>query len=110
MKDVTFFLRGHARSDIVKIRQYTISQWGKGQWQTYKTALFNQLQHLANNPGIGMVIEEVSPNAFSFVLKHHVIYYLKKDAKIIFVGIISSEMSPEKHLTRKKNISNELSC
>ncbi len=110
MKDVKFYLRGHARSDIAKIRQYTISKWGKGQWQTYKAALFKKLQSLANNPEIGLIIEELSPNSFRFPLKDHVIYYLKKDEKIIFVGIISAEMSPEKHLFRRQDISSELGC
>jgi toxin ParE1/3/4 len=110
MKDVKFYLRGHARSDIAKIRQYTINNWGKEQWQAYKTSLFKKLQTLANNPEIGMIIEEISPNSFRFPLKEHVIYYYKKDEKIIFVGIISSEMSPEKHLIRKQDISSELGC
>jgi toxin ParE1/3/4 len=48
-----------------------------------------------------MIIEELSPNPFRFPLKSHVIDYLKKDEMIIFIRIISSEMSPEKHLFRK---------
>jgi hypothetical protein len=31
MKNVMFYLKGHARSDIAKIRQCTINKWGKGQ-------------------------------------------------------------------------------
>ena len=108
MKNVTFYLRGHARTDLTKIRQYTIARWGNEQWKSYKSALFNKLQTLANNPKMGINIEEISPNAYRFPLKDHVLYYLVQDDKIIFVGIISTDMSPEKHILRKQDISNEL--
>ena len=108
MKNVKFFLRGHARSDIAQIRKYTIENWGEPQWRVYKEFLFNKLQNLANNPSIGASIDEISANSFRFPLKDHVIYYLQRDKKIIFVGVLSSSMSPEKHLLRKQNISIEL--
>ncbi len=107
MKNTKYRLRGHARSDIAQIRRYTIKKWGKGQWEIYKTALMKKLQHLADNPEIGMVIDEISLDSFRFPLKDHVIYYLKKDEEVIFVGIIPSSMSPDKHLSRKQMISKE---
>ncbi|MGI2040504.1 type II toxin-antitoxin system RelE/ParE family toxin [Shewanella frigidimarina] len=108
MENRKYFFKGHARSDIAKIRQYTINHWGHNQWYNYKTALFKKIQALANNPQIGLNIDEISPDAFRFPIKNHVIYYLRKEDKVIFVGVLSSGMSPEKHLKREKNISNEL--
>ncbi len=108
MNDVRFFLRGHARSDIAKIRKYTIKNWGTPQWEIYKQSLHKNFQNLANNPAIGTSIDEISSSSFRFPLKNHVIYYLQKDDLIIFVGVLSSSMSPEKHLLRKQDISNEL--
>jgi len=109
MSNVRFFLRGHARSDIAQIRQYTIKNWGEAQWDIYKKYLFKQLQHLANDPTIGIRIDDISPKSFRFPLKNHVIYYFEKDDKVIFVGVISSSMSPECHLLRKHDIDNEFS-
>ena len=72
-----FYLRGHTRSDITRIRRYIIDTWGEKQWVKYKTALLNKLQLLADNPETGIKIEEISDNAFRFPLKDHVVYYLK---------------------------------
>ena len=104
MSNVKFFLKGHARSDIAKIRKYTIKNWGNAPWEIYKKSLFNKLQNLANNPDIGMVIDEISPNAFRFPLNDHVIYYFRRDKDVVFVGVIPANMSPEKHLRRQQNI------
>lgn len=103
-----YFFKGHARSDLAKIRQYTIKEWGYSQWEIYKAALFNKFQTLANTPQIGINIEDISPSAFRFPIKNYVIYYAKKDDTVVFVGILSSELAPEKHLKREKDISNEL--
>jgi len=108
MNNVRFSLRGHARSDIAQIRKYTIENWGKSHWEIYKKSLYKKLQALANNPDIGTSIDEISSNSFRFPLKDHVIYYLNKDDAIIFVGVLSASMSPEKHLLRKQDINNEL--
>ncbi len=107
MNNVRFLLRGHARSDIAKIRKYTIKKWGQDQWEVYKKSLYKKLQTLANTPAIGTNIDEVSLNAFRFPLKEHVIYYLQQDDVIIFVGVLSASMSPEKHLARKKDTGNK---
>lgn len=57
---------------------------------------------------MGTNIEEISDSAFRFPIKNHVIYYAKKHDTVVFVGVISSDMSPQKHMMRVKNISNEL--
>lgn len=108
MTKVKFFLSRHTRSDIAQIRKYIIKTWGKPQWDVYKQYLFNKLQSIANNPAIGACLNEISTNAFRFPLKDHVIYYLQQDEKIIFVGVLSASMSPEKHLLRTQDISHEL--
>jgi toxin ParE1/3/4 len=108
MKNVKFYLRGHARSDIAQIRKYTIETWGEAQWLKYKEALFQKLQTLANNPLLGTSIEEVSEDAFRFPLKDHIVYYLKRKNDVVFVGVLPSHMSPKKHLQRKDDIANQL--
>ncbi|MFV0448663.1 MAG: type II toxin-antitoxin system RelE/ParE family toxin [Vibrio sp.] len=108
MKNVKYYLKGHARTDIAKIRQYTLKQWGHEQWDKYKFALFKKLQALANNPHMGANIEDISSNAFRFPIKNYVIYYVKREDSVVFVGILSSDMSPQKHLIRVQDISSEL--
>ena len=70
--------------------------------------MFKKLQSLANNPHTGANIEEVSSNAFRFPIKNHVIYYAKREDTVVLVGVISSDMSPQKHMIRMEDITNEL--
>jgi toxin ParE1/3/4 len=102
-----FYLKGHARSDITQIRKYTIKNWGDAQWEIYKQSLLQRFQNLANNPNIGIIIDEISPNAVRFPLNDHVIYYLRRQKDIVIVGVLSTSMSPEKHLRRKQDVINE---
>ena len=39
---------------------------------------------------------------------NHVFYYLKRESDVVFVGILSSSMAPEKHLQKIKSIESEL--
>lgn len=109
MGEIPFLLRGHARRDLESIRQYTIRKWGKPQWLKYKEILRNRMQSLANNPESGLLIEEVSSNAYRFPDGKHVFYYLKRDRDVVFVGILSSNLAPEKHQARVKNIDSDIS-
>ena len=103
-----FFLSANAKADLVKIRRYTIKKWGEAQWQLYKGSLFNTFKNLAINPSIGIKIEEdelkfrAKINAFSFPLKDHIIYYLRRENSIV-VGVLSTSIAPEKHQYRVKS-------
>lgn len=108
MSDVPYLLKGHARQNLASIRRYTIKQWGKSQWEKYDEILFRRIQALANNPHLGVVIDEISHSAYRFPDGNHVFYYLKRERDVVFVGILSSSMAPNKHLIRKKDIESEL--
>jgi toxin ParE1/3/4 len=104
MTDIPFLLKGHARKDIEAIRTYTISTWGNQQWLKYKETLRQRMQALANNPKLGLLIDEVSENAYRFPDGKQVFYYLKREKDVVFVGILSSSMAPEKHTKRIDNL------
>ena len=106
-KSAKFYLKGHARSDIAQIREYTIKNWGDAQWKVYKQSLLQKFQNLANTPDIGIKIDEISPDAFRFPLSDHVIYYLRRNNDIVIVGVLSASMSPENHSKRKQDIINK---
>ena len=108
MRNVKFYLRGHARSDIAQIRKYTLEVWGEDQWLLYKRELIQTLQSLANNRNSRVRFDDVSGNAFRFPLRDYVAYYLKRKNDVVFVGVLSNSMSPEIHLVRKQHITSEL--
>lgn len=108
MNNTLFLLRGHARKDLESIRKYTIKKWGNPQWLKYKEILRKRMQALANNPNLGLSIDEVSKDGYRFPDGKHVFYYLKREKDVVFVGFLSNQMAPEKHLERIKSIDSEL--
>ena len=108
MKNTPFLIRGHARKDLQSIRKYTIKKWGNPQWLKYKEILRKRMQALANNPNLGLSIDEVSRVGYRFPDGKHVFYYLKIEHDVVFVGFLSNQMAPEKHLERIKSIDSEL--
>jgi toxin ParE1/3/4 len=104
MENVPYLFKGHARQDLTDIRKYSIKQWGKSQWGKYDALLFRRIQALANNPRLGVVMDEISQNAYRFPDGDHVFYYLKREKDVVFVGILSHSMAPNKHLLRKNDI------
>jgi plasmid stabilization system protein ParE len=62
------------------------------------------MQALANNPTLGLAVDEVSTNACRYLDGRHVFYYLHRESDVVFVGFLSSNMAPEKHLERVKSI------
>jgi len=108
MNDIPYIFKGHARDDLSAIRKYTIKQWGKPQWEKYDAILFRRIQALANNPQLGVGIDEISENAYRFPDGNHVFYYLKREKDVVFVGILSSSMAPNNHLIRENDIESEL--
>lgn len=107
MSNTPFLLRGHSRKDLEFIRKYTVNKWGKPQWIKYKEILRKRMQALANNPDLGLSIDEISNNAYRFPDGKHVFYYIKREKDVVFVGFLSSNMAPEKHLERIKNMNSE---
>ena len=110
MPNTQYLLKGHARFDIVSIRRYTIDTWSVEQWNKYESALKKKLQSIANNPEIGVVLDEISSNAYRFPLKDHVLYYLKRPNCIVFVGVLSNKFAPSKHFERVKDLATELNA
>ena len=102
-----YYLKGHAREDIAQIRNYTRKAWGNEQWLKYKNELFQKLQNLADNPSMGIVISDISENAFRFPLKDHVVYYLKRENDVVFVGVISNNLAPISHTQRELDLAKE---
>ncbi|KOO57823.1 hypothetical protein WH43_11980 [Rheinheimera sp. KL1] len=107
MAKTPFLLRGHARADLVAIRKYTIETWGNDQWLSYKKILLQKLQSLADHPEIGIQLKDVADNAYRFLLKDQVVYYLKRKSDVVIVCILSNSMAPEQHLLRQQELTQD---
>ncbi len=69
-------LTSDARSDLIKIRQYTLQHWGTEQSTKYLAKLRQAIELLAENTSIGKLRPEVAKKVYSFPHASHVIYYI----------------------------------
>ena len=90
-----------ARSDLIKIRQFTIEQWGGAQSRKYLAELRVTTQLLAETPALGKGWPDVGPDVFSFPQGSHVIYYLVHGQQTIVFGVLHKRMVPLNHLVER---------
>ncbi len=87
-----------ARTDLVKIRRYTLSKWGELQSHKYLAQLRQVLNLLSESPNIGIQRPDLGEEAFSFPHSSHVVYYISNEEHMIVFGVLHKSMVPITHL------------
>ncbi|OEF76666.1 acyl-CoA acyltransferase [Vibrio cyclitrophicus 1F111] len=57
-------------------------------------------RNLASNKLLDIEVSELGQDYFRFPLKHHVIYYIRKQGHIIIAAVLGKHMSPAKHFSQ----------
>jgi len=92
-----------ALADLLKIRKFTLENWGKEQSKKYLLELSETLELLSGSPSIGKNRSDISTRTFSFPYASHVIYYkIEKNVLVIF-AVLHKSMVPEKHLNHRQD-------
>ena len=87
-----------ARADLVKIRRYTLSQWGGMQSLKYLAQLRQVLNLLSASPTMGKQRPELGIEVYSFPHASHVVYYISNKEHMVVFGILHKTMVPITHL------------
>ena len=64
-----------AKKDLLAIFNLTIQKWGESKAREYAQKLSNGLDLLSQSPEIGKSRNELYPNALSFPVGSHIIFY-----------------------------------
>ncbi len=86
-----------AESDLHEIITSTIKTWGNVQAKVYAESLDSALIKLAQYPDFGRKRDELYPNARSFPIEKHIIFYQVIEAGIEVARILHQRMDPTKH-------------
>jgi toxin ParE1/3/4 len=97
-----FRLTPDAKEDLIKIRRFTVKQWGIKQSQKYLSDLRQTIKLLAETPTLGKSRPDVGLEVFSFPHVSHVIYYFTHKQKIVVFGILHKGMVPQNHLVDRE--------
>jgi len=97
-----FRLTPDAKADLIKIRRFTIKQWGIKQSQKHISDLRQIIKLLAETPALGKSGPDAGPEVFSFTHASHVIYYFTHKQKIVVFGVLHKNMTPQNHLVERE--------
>ena len=93
-----------AQSDLIKIRGYTLKQWGGKQSKKYLSELRQTIRLLSETPAIGKQRSDISSDVFSFRHVSHVIYYMLHKNQLVVFGVLHKGMVPNIHLEYRDTI------
>lgn len=102
MPKTTYRLAPEAQSDLIKIRQYTLQQWGMAQSRKYLSGLGEIMRLLAETPSLGKLRPEVGADVLSFPHASHVIYYVVHEQQVVIFGVLHKRMVPMNHLIERE--------
>ena len=95
---------GDAQSDLIKIRGYTLKEWGNEQSKKYLSNLRQTIRLLSETPTIGKQRPDISSDVFSFPHVSHVIYYMLRNEQLVVFGVLHKSMVPNIHLEDRETI------
>lgn len=94
-----FVLSAKAKSDLIKIAEYTQLTWGKSQRNNYLKILDSTFHLLADEPEIGIQCDYVREGYSKYPQASHVIYYKEHKAnQILIVRILHKSMDVNRAL------------
>lgn len=90
-------LRPRAIADLDVIWDYTVDAWSELQAERYVLGLSDDLQMLAEQPGLGRAREDLYAGLRAWLYSRHVIFYLRAEWGIDVVRIlhVSRDISAE---------------
>jgi len=88
-----FLLSSKAKTDLIKIAQYTQLTWGILQRNDYLKVLDSTFKLLANEPELGLKCDYIRKGYSKYPQASHVIYYKEyKNSQILIVRILHKSM------------------
>ena len=97
-----YVLSPRAQSDIDKIWDYTITQWGIDQAESYTRELQRNIEAIAAQPNKGRSCPEVRSGYFKIPSGSHVVFYRMTGQRVEVVRVLHSRMDFERHISREK--------
>jgi len=95
-----FRLSRAADTDLRKIAEHTLQQWGETQRDAYITEMFDAFARLAETPQIATSAERIREGYRKFPQGSHVIFFRPSDThRIEIIRVLHKRMDAEAHLS-----------
>ena len=87
-----------ATDDLDAIYEYTITNFGLEQAQSYLLGLHERFEDLAMRPALGRSAERLAPKLRRYPYRSHVLFYVPEDEGLLIVRVLHESMEPLRHL------------
>lgn len=87
-----------AKADLIEIWHYGFSQWGEVQADTYLLGLEEAIQSLADNPRIGVSIDDIRSGCRQYTFRKHLIIYRLNGDRLIILRVLRVETDRPRHI------------
>ena len=90
-------LRPRAIADLEEIWDYTVGTWNEVQAERYVLSLRDDLEMLAEQPGLGRARDDLHPGLRASISSRHIIFYQRADWGVDVVRIlhVSRDIAPD---------------
>ncbi len=87
-----------AARDLQAIAEYTLSEWGSKQKESYLKLIQQSFKTLSCSGNIGKHRDDVAGNLYSYSIKKHVVFFREIEDEFMIIRILHGRMDIEKPL------------
>jgi toxin ParE1/3/4 len=87
-----------ARDDLREIYQFGLRNWGQNQSSSYLDKLKELFWLLTEQNHIGVERPEIFPEARSFAVERHVVFYQVQSNHIEIIRVLHARQDPNRHI------------
>lgn len=91
-------VRPLAEGDIKNVWRYSFETWGERQADTYIDDMQETMKNIAQNPEIGIQIDQIRQGYRQYHYEHHLILYKPTPSAIEVVRILHERMDVESYI------------
>jgi len=98
---MNYYLTNAAATDLRKIIEYTLDQWGEEQVFIYRDRLESRFNQIAKFPELGRTHVELPDHIFYVVEGKHYVFYKIVDNDIEIVRLLHARMEMVRHISKQ---------
>jgi len=84
--------------DLQAIAEYTHSEWGTKQKESYLNLIKQSFKTLSRSGNIGKQRDEIAQGLYSYIIKKHVIFFRETKGEFMIIRVLHYRMDMDKQL------------
>jgi len=85
-----------ATRDLQAIAEYTASEWGVKQKESYLNLIKQSFKTLSRSGNIGKKRDEIASGLYSYSVKKHVVFFRETKKEFVIIRVLHTRMDMEK--------------